>query len=121
MRSFSGSRRRALAKTGLPIVSIEFRIRGSGSIADNGGEGGEKCADSGCHVAERCGESGFVWRKPGSGNWVQRVCVQDLTKVRINKEAVRGQKIDAEDGFQNGGQDECAEKSSDAKIQCFPD
>jgi hypothetical protein len=96
-------------------------IRGSGSIADNGGEGGEECADGGCHVAERSSESGFVRRKLGSGNRVQRVCIQDLTKVRINKEAVRGQKIDTENGFRNGGQDECAEKSPDAKIQCFPD
>ncbi len=39
-----------------------FRIRGSGSVADNGGEGGKECADSGCHVAERCCESGFVRR-----------------------------------------------------------
>ncbi len=45
----------------------------------------------------------------------------DLPKVRINKEAVRGQKIDTENGFWNSGQDECAEKSPDAKIQCFPD
>ncbi len=98
-----------------------FWIRGSGSIADNGGEGGEECADGGCHVAERGGESGLVWRKLGSGNRVQCAGIQDLTKVRINKEAVGGQKIDAENGLGDGGQDERAEKSPDAKIQCFPD
>ncbi len=65
-----------------------LRIRGSGSFADNGGEGGKKCADSGCHVAERRGESGFFWRKSGSENRFQRVCIQDLAKVRIDKEAV---------------------------------
>ncbi len=98
-----------------------FWIRGSGSIADNGGEGGEKCADGGCHVAERCGESGLVRRKLGSGNRIQCVCIQDLTKARINKEAGHLQKIDTENGLGNSGQDECAEKSPDAKIQCFPD
>jgi hypothetical protein len=44
-----------------------------------------------------------------------------LAKVRINKETVGGQKIDAENGLGDSGQDECAEKSPDAKIQCFPD
>ena len=63
----------------------------------------------------------IFWGKSGSGNRFQCVCIQNLAKVRINKETVRGQKVDAEDRFRNCSQNERAEKSPDAKIQCFLD
>jgi hypothetical protein len=56
IQSFSGSRHLAFAKTvscGINGVKHPvFRIHISGSVAHNGGKGGEECADRRHHVTE---------------------------------------------------------------------
>jgi hypothetical protein len=44
-----------------------------------------------------------------------------LAKVRIHEEAVGGQKVNTEDWFCDGSQDECAEKGPESEIQNFFD
>jgi hypothetical protein len=96
------------------------RTRGGFAIANNGGKSGQECADPWGDAGQRSSETRATCTD-GCANGLESGRIKDAPGEWVDKQAVLGEEIDAQDWAGDSGKDERTEERLQTKGECAGD